>query len=121
MGSEAGEDLGLHKARVDCGSEEEVGSRGGARQGSVSHILLCLQKEHAIVLIIPHICVPIAFPAIISLGILTVALGKRRGLCLSPGYWHPEKAGNFATKGAGVWPQALRLLAQDCFLCSHES
>lgn len=39
-----GEDLCLHKARVDCGSEEEVRSWGGARQGSVFYILLCLQK-----------------------------------------------------------------------------
>lgn len=39
-----GEDLCLHKARVDCGREEELGSWGGGGRGSVSHILLCLQK-----------------------------------------------------------------------------
>lgn len=87
--------------------------------GLIAHILLCLQKQHIIVLIILPICAHITFPAIILLGIPTAAQGERQGLFFSPGDRYPEKAGDIATGGAGVWLQASWLLVQVCFFCSH--
>lgn len=69
--------VSLDKARVDCGSEEEVGPQGRRRLDLGSHFLLCLHKQPMITtIIIFHPVYFTAFPASMSLRIITVAPGR---------------------------------------------
>lgn len=51
-----GGDLRLHKARMDCGSEEEVGSLGGAGQAQFLQSVVPSELTHNSTNNPPHLC-----------------------------------------------------------------